>query len=280
MSIVVNTNNEALFAMGHLSRTDAVASQSRHRIASGLRINSSVDDAAGMGISSNLNRQIIGSQQSFKNVGDSLALLSVFESALDEMISLYTRARQLTVYSSNGALSATDRASLDLEYQHLVGVNGEANKVANMASYNGVNLLSSTMSLSIQVGWESADTISIQGYQVNLGGGSNLLAPGDITTQANAKNELLNIMDANVDYLVGFRSEIGGNVGRFEQIRDALEVVVEKVTIARGRITDADYAQETTNLARAQVLQDAGMQMLNMARLSKDGVVDLVATNI
>lgn len=262
MSVVINTNNEALSAVRYLSKNSSAINTTMQRLASGKRINTAADDAAGLAVVSNLNRQISGTQQAIRNANEGISLSQVMDSALEELTNVYQRARQLAVYSANGSLSNADRMALNVEYDQLLGTSGEAFRIVDSTTFNGITLLDSTATVDFQVGWEVGDIIQVAGADMQLTaiyGGS-----ADITSVANAQAELP-FLDSAIDSVVAYRARLGAYQNRFQTSISNLENLVEKTTIARGRIEDTDYAATTTDLARLQVLQQAGMNMLSKA---------------
>tara|TARA_B100002049_G_scaffold229110_1_gene204377 strand:+ start:122488 stop:123327 length:840 start_codon:yes stop_codon:yes gene_type:complete len=274
--IGINTNSEALGAVRYLSKTSNMIGTSMQRLSSGKRINTAADDAAGLAIVSNLNRQITGTEQAIRNANEGISLIQVMDSALEEMTSIFQRARQLAVYASNGTLSPTDRSSLDAEYQQLVNTtSGEAQRIVTSTTFNGISLLdNSNPTLDFQVGWQSTDTIQITTQDMSPTNAA-LAGFGDVATQANASAEIVTI-DGAIDVVVAYRAELGAYQNRFSSTISNLENLSEKTQVARGRIEDADFAAESTNLARAQVLQQAGMGMLARANSSSQQVLQLL----
>ena len=274
--IGINTNSEALGAVRYLSKTSDMIGTSMQRLSSGKRINSAADDAAGLAIVSNLDRQITGTEQAIRNASEGVSLIQVMDSALEEMTSIFQRARQLSVYSANGTLSATDRDSLDAEFQQLVGAGGESSRIVTSTTFNGNSLLNQAdgTTLDFQVGWQSTDTITItmssmQAADIGLG------TPGDLQDQANSLTAI-GVLDTAIDEVVAYRANLGAYQNRFQSTISNLENLSEKTQVARGRIVDADFAAESTNLARAQVLQQAGMGMLARANSSSQQVLQLL----
>ncbi|MFD3303818.1 flagellin N-terminal helical domain-containing protein [Alteromonas macleodii] len=274
--IGINTNSEALGAVRYLSKTSDMIGTSMQRLSSGKRINTAADDAAGLAIVSNLNRQITGTEQAIRNANEGISLIQVMDSALEEMTGIFQRARQLAVYASNGTLSSTDRASLDAEYQQLVNTTtGEAQRIVTSTTFNGISLLdNSNPTLDFQVGWQSTDTIQITTQDMSSTNAA-LAGFADVSTQANASAEIVTI-DGAIDVVVAYRAELGAYQNRFSSTISNLENLSEKTQVARGRIEDADFAAESTNLARAQVLQQAGMGMLARANSSSQQVLQLL----
>jgi flagellin len=281
MSVGINTNNEALGAVRYLSKTSNMIGESMQRLSSGKRVNTAADDAAGLAIISNLNRQIKGTEQAIRNANEGISLTSVMDSALEEITGILQRARQLAVYSANGTLSATDRTALNTEYQQLVQpVNGEVDRILSSTTFNGITLLDDqggAGSVNFQVGWSSGDTITISTKEFGAGGADDLMAAvGSIGVDAATSVLELATLDTAIDAVVDYRSSLGASQNRFESTISNLENLVEKTQVARGRIADADFAAESTNLARAQVLQQAGMGMLAKANQSSQQVLQLL----
>ena len=274
--IGINTNVEALGAVRYLSKTSDMIGTSMQRLSSGKRVNTAADDAAGLAIISNLNRQITGTEQAIRNANEGISLIQVMDSALEEMTGIFQRARQLSIYSANGTLSATDRASLDAEYQQLVSGTGEADRIVTSTTFNGNSLLDGTFDtpgLDFQVGWQATDIITLNTTDMSLA--SIFGTPGDVLTQPNA-TAAIGGLDTALDAIVGYRAELGAYQNRFQSTISNLENLSEKTQVARGRIEDADFAAESTNLARAQVLQQAGMGMLARANSSSQQVMQLL----
>ncbi|MDP2564344.1 flagellin [Pseudoalteromonas marina] len=272
MSVGINTNNEALSAVRQLSKTSGMVSEAMGRLSSGKRVNTAADDAAGLAIISNLDRQITGTQQAIRNSNEGISLVEVMDSALEEVNSLYQRARQLAVYSANETLSATDRDSLNAEYQQIVGAGGEAERILTKSSFNGVTLLDGS-AIDLQVGWEAGDVTTVTG--VDFSGTTATIGAIDGADATNATAELA-VLDTAIDSVVSFRADLGAYQNRFESTISNLESLSEKTQVAKGRIQDADFATESTNLARAQVLQQAGMGMLSRANSSAQQVMQLL----
>jgi len=243
------------------------------RLSSGKRINNAGDDSAGMSVVSLLNRQVIGNQQAIRNTEDAVSLVAVTDTALEEMLTIFNRARQLSVYSANATLSATDRTHLDVEFQSLVGGSGEATRLASSTDFNGIKLLANNISVTIQAGWKSSDTLTVTGLDVT---NAALNPITNILTQASSQSMLSGGLDLNIDILIGFRASLGASTNRLSHTMSTLQVMVEKTTVARGRIESANYATESTNLAKSQVLQQSGMAMLSASQKNKQELLKML----
>lgn len=277
MVMAINTNVGALAANKQMSQTSLNIQESMQRLASGKRINTSADDAAGVAIASNVNRQIFGNEQSLRNAMDGLSMLQMADSVLSTVTDILKRARTLSVHASNGTLSAQDRFALNSEYQQLVGTNGEAYRILDSGEFNKISLLNTAVtSVDFQIGWEAGDTLSIGTREYGAGGADDQLAGvADLLTQAGANAELT-ILDSAIDEFIYFRAELGSLSTRFSSIVDTLDKSNVVNRGVRGGVIDADMAKEATELAKNQVLQRSGMGMMQRAEQATLDVMQLL----
>ena len=383
MGMVINTNISSLTAQRHLSNSRAEMEQSMERLSSGLRINSAMDDAAGLTIAHSLDSKIASLSQAVRNANDGIALVQLAEGALDEVSAMLTRMKELATQASNGTYSSSDLGNLDKEFQAL---SSEITRISENTYFNGVSVINSTASSNFQVGDTSADTIGIT-YQkmgsahiggtvtadhtyamTESGGGAAVyvytsdaadsdIATGDQvqmtvngrtfvqdydTSRANTLDQLaLQIAGAgfaniaSVDYdttttskvvvtganvneqismssitvytkdssgnitsqhiddatnatralthinsaiadVDSYRATLGATANRMDHAANNLMSRVEHQSAARSRIQDADYAVESANLAKSQVLQQAGTAMLAQANASTQNILSLL----
>jgi flagellin len=235
------------------------------RLSSGLRVNSAKDDAAGLAIAERFNAQTKGMNVAIRNANDAISLAATAEGALAAISNNLQRMRELAVQASNGTNTATDIASLDQEFTLLVAEN---TRVAAGTLFNGTAVIAAT-TFAFQVGANSGDTISVTGAAIT--GTSTTL--GTTTTTANAE---LAKLDVDIDAVTSARATWGATQNRFDSVIANLRVNSENSAASRGRIMDADYAQETANLSRAQVLQQAGTAMVAQANQAPQGVLALL----
>ena len=249
------------------------------RLSTGLRINSAADDAAGHQIANRLTAEIMGLKQAIKNAADAQALMGTAEGAIEEIQVMLLRMRELAVQSSNSTNSAADRASLELESRQL---EIEIQRTANNTTWAGKVLLNGTFSgdedsagRTFQIGSDSGQTIELSipeltataatiGYSVALSIGSFTGAQSAIVT-----------IDDGMSTLANVRANIASKMNRLDHTIANLENVVTNLSQSKGRIVDADFATETANLARTQVLQQASMAMLSQANASKQNILAL-----
>ena len=384
MPLVINTNTASITAQRHLDRTRSDMEQAMERLSSGKRINSAMDDAAGLTISHSLESKITSLNQATRNANDGISLINLTEGALDEVTEMLIRMRELAIQSTNGTYSESDRANLDLEFQEL---KKEITRVSENTFFNGIEVLNSDEIVVFQVGGEKSDQINLglekllsrigiqlyidsetsvsQQYVVKEIGGekhyvfdsnpswilsegrqvsvsingslfvqefqndhtttltlladkiknsgiagvstSNYNLPGRsgdlfITTDNlntsltitdivnspiligglvgvktdSAASDSLDVLDESIGRVDSYRASLGAVANRLAHAANNLMTRVENQSAARSRIEDADYAVESANLAKAQVLQQSGTAMLSQANASTQNVLDLL----
>lgn len=287
MSMVINTNVASLSSQRHLAASRAEMEQAMERLSSGKRINSAMDDAAGLTIAHSLDSKIAGLNQAVRNANDGIAMINIAEGAMEEMSSMLTRMKELAVQAINGTYTATDLDAMDLEYQALVD---EITRISDQTQFNGVAVIGSTSTISFQIGDTSSDTVSLVLEDMNskalyldssvtVSDTNTHAAAGaagtDLQSAANAAETLVKIDNA-IATTDAYRSKLGALANRMEHASSNLMSRVEHQAAARSRIQDADYAVESANLAKAQVLQQAGTAMLSQANASTQNVLSLL----
>lgn len=269
MPQIVNTNVASLNAQRNLNMSQGSLNTALQRLSSGLRINSAKDDAAGLAISERMTTQIRGLNQAARNANDGISLAQVAEGDMAEITNNLQRIRELAVQSSNATNSASDRAALDAEAQALIA---EIGRTVSASSFNGTALLDgSTPTLTFQVGANSGQTIDVT--SVDLSGVTAAL--GNVTTFADAQT-MIDSVDAQLTIVNSGRADLGAVQNRFESVVRSVQTTSENVSASRSRIQDADFAQETAALTRAQILQQAGTAMLAQANSAPQNVLSLL----
>ncbi|MBO9489067.1 flagellin [Endozoicomonas sp. G2_1] len=259
MGLVVNSNISSLNAQRQLSGSTLDLGTSFERLSSGKRINSARDDAAGLQISARLTSQINGLNQASRNSNDAISLAQTAEGALDEFTNAIQRLRTLAVQASNGSNSDQDRIALDQEFQAL---NNELDRIARDASFGGVNLLDGTYSENFQVGANAGQTISISIPQ-NFSSGT-IGAAGSVTSFTGAQTAISNL-DSALRLVNSTRAQLGAAQNRFSSVIRSNDNTAQNVSASRSRIQDTDFAAESANLARNNVLQQASSSILAQA---------------
>lgn len=288
MPQVINTNMMSINAQRSLNRSQGSMQTSLERLSSGLRINRAKDDAAGLAISERITSQVRGLEQAIRNANDGISLLQTAEGAMEEMANAIQRMRELSVQSANGTYNISDRSSLNDEFQAL---KSEVVRIRATAEFNNLNLLGSTRSLSMQVGWENgANNIITMGTKdmttLSLGSGglaNALSASVFIGSGASAGsmstgdvNRAMSLMSSALENISQLRADFGAIQNRLESAVRNMENVVENQSAARSRIQDADFARETANMTRTQILQQAGTAMLAQANQLPQNIMSLL----
>lgn len=273
MALSVNTNLFSLNAQRNVATTQATLGSAMQRLSSGNRVNSAKDDAAGLAIAERMNSQIKGMNVAIRNANDAISLAATAEGALSKVTESLQRMRELAVQSANATNNDGDRANLDAEFQQL---GSELARVLDTTKFNNKAILGDDAgTLTFQVGAGPSDTIDVTTTNLTTNTDVTAVTGGDITSAANAKTAIENI-DTAIDTVSQERANYGAYQNRFESVIGNLQVAAENQSSARGRIMDADYASETANLSRAQILQQAGMAMLTQANAMPQQVLSLL----
>jgi flagellin len=276
MAQVINTNIFSINAQRNLMNSQASMQTSLQRLSSGLRINSAKDDAAGLAISERLTAQIRGLNQAMRNANDGISMLQTAEGAMDEVGNMLQRMRELAVQAASDTVSDADKASLQSEFTAL---RSEIGRITTSTEYNNNKLLDGTGgpagdgNIVLQIGHKNAGDNQLT---VALEDISTLsTAADDISTTAGAQTALDNL-DLDIDMVTSARGELGAVQNRLESTVRNLANVIENQSAARSRIRDADFAMETANLTRTQILQQAGAAMLAQANAVPQNVLSLL----
>ena len=273
MALSVNTNLFSLNAQRNVASTQATLGNSMQRLSSGLRVNSAKDDASGLAIAERMNSQIKGMNVAMRNANDAISLAATAEGALSKVTESLQRMRELAVQSANATNNAGDRANLDAEFQQL---GDEISRVLSTTRFNDMAVLGTNAgTLNFQVGAAATDTISFTTTNLTTDTDITAVTGGDITSAANAI-AAIGDLDAAIDRVTQERANYGAYQNRFESVIGNLQVASENQSAARGRIIDADFAAETANLSRGQILQQASMAMLTQANAMPQQVLALL----
>ena len=266
MPQTINTNINSLNAQRHLNTSQSSLATSMQRLSSGLRINTAKDDAAGLAIADRMNAQIRGINVAVRNANDGISLAQTADGALATVTDALQRMRELAVQAQNGSNGTSDRANLDTEYQQL---SAEVTRISTQTVFNGNTIIGAGAGTqTFQVGANNGDTLSVTTSQVTT-------VAGDLTTAANASTAL-SAIDAKLDTITTERATYGAAMSRFGFAISDLQISGENQSAARGRIMDADFAAETANLSRAQILQQAGTAMVAQANALPQSVLSLL----
>ena len=275
MSMTVRTNVAAMMATGRLSRTTKSLSTSLGRISSGMRINKAADDAAGMGVATNLESQVISTRQAMRNTNDGISIIQTAEAATNEVTDILQRMRELAVQSASETLDNDERAYIQDEYEELAD---EIARISNVTEFNGVSLTNnSNTSIDVQVGInnDSVSQISISLIDLRatvLGVDSGALS----MTSAASAQAAISALDTALDSVNAGRSTLGAVQNRLDSALNNSQIFSEAAAGAQSQIQDTDFATETSNLTRLQIMQQAGVAALAQAKNINQSVVSLL----
>jgi len=283
MALSINTNIGALNASAAASSVNKAMEISMERLSTGKRINAAADDAAGAAIVSRLNSEIRGTNQAIRNAMDAQALIDTAEGASVEIENILQRMRELAVQSATGTVNTADRTNLNSEYSQLVN---EINRIAGVTKWAGNTLLASASNttFTFQIGQSTASsarvTVSIAGLGASYIGGSTggLTTLGSTTIATSASNARVAIamVDLAITDVNTVRAKLGAYSNRLDHTVNNLTNISVNLESGVGRIEDADFAAESSNLAKTQILQQASTAMLAQANASKQSVLSLL----
>ncbi|WP_116162522.1 flagellin [Pectobacterium aquaticum] len=294
---VINTNSLSLTAQNNLNKSQSALGTAIERLSSGFRINSAKDDAAGQAIANRFTANIKGLTQAARNANDGISVAQTTEGALNEINNNLQRIRELTVQANNGSNSADDLVSINNE---VVDRLKEINRVSAQTQFNGVKVLATAQTLSIQVGANDGETIGISLKKIDsstlFAGNTGMsavtetstgaatagilsaytAATGTTAATATVATGLLADIDSAISSVDSLRSSLGAIQNRFESTVTNLNSTVNNLTSARSRIEDADIATEVSNMSKNQILQQAGTSVLSQANQVPQTVLSLL----
>jgi len=277
---VINTNVSATLASNALARNERAMSTAMERLSTGKRINSAADDAAGLAISARMASQVKGLEQAARNAADGISMVQTVEGAGKEIVNILTRMKELAVQASSGTLSTTDRTALDTEYSQL---ELEITRIQTNTKWNTKALMGADAgAVAVQVGDGNGQTMSITFKTWALAGGAGALGVdltanthNGVDTDTKAKAALTQL-DSAITNASAELATYGAYINRFEYAQDNLMNVAQNTDASRSRIEDADYASETSELAKTQIISQAGTAMLAQANQIKQTVLALL----
>ena len=274
MGLRVNTNVASINAQRNLADVTGRLSGNFRRLATGLRISTAADDAAGLAISERLRSQIRSLSQAQRNGNDGISLVQTAEGALNEVNTVLTRLRELSVQAANGTVSNQDRETLDQEFQSLVS---EINRIGRSTEFNGIRLLDgSSSSVAFQVGFGTNN--SIDQIQVTLSPSlSTSLSLNTLDIGSGGDTSLaIGAIDDAINQVSSLRGRLGAIQNRLSSTINNLAVQVENISAAESRIRDVDVAFETAQLTRNSILQQASISVLSQANAQPQSALTLL----
>ena len=275
MAQTINTNVNSITAQRNVSATQSALSMAMQRLSSGLRVNSAKDDAAGLAISERMNAQVKGMNVAIRNANDGISLAQTAEGATGKIGDALQRMRELSVQSANGTNNSGDRTNLQTEFSAL---QAEVTRLTAGTKFNSQVLLNgtnATFAFQVGAGTSAQDTITVNSS--DLSATDTAVAALDISGATSAgATAAITALDTAIDAVTTARSNYGSVQNRFESVISNLMVSSENLTAAKSRITDADFAVETANMSRAQILQQAGNAMIAQANQQPQQVLALL----
>jgi flagellin len=281
MPLTINTNIASLNAQRNLNMSQGSLATSMQRLSSGLRVNSAKDDAAGLAIAERMNSQVRGMNVAVRNANDGISMAQTAEGALSQVSNSLQRMRELAVQARNATNSSSDKDSLNKEFSQL---QAEISRVLSGTTFNGKHILGSeATSMTFQIGANTTvdDTITVGTSDM-----TQVQTITDVTTATTAYissnadisaiGTVIDNIDKALDNVNDTRATYGATQSRFDAIITNLQVGVENQSAARSRIMDADFAAETANMSRSQVLQQAGTAMVAQANQLPQQVLKLL----
>ena len=275
MSLTVNTNLSALSAANALNHTQGNLSSTLARISTGLRVTKAADDAAGSAVAMNLATQARSGRQAIRNSNDGISVIQTAEAATKEVLNILDRMRELAVQSSSETLENDERAYIDSEFDDL---SNEIERIAQATEFNDLALADGTKtSLTVQVGVTSGTESEVDITLGDLTSSTLGVATGDIDLDtATTAQSAIDTIDTAIDSVNSIRSDFGATQNRLDSAIANMTAYVESLTAAASQIMDADYAHETAEMTRLQVMQQAGVAALAQARGINQSVVSLL----
>jgi flagellin len=280
MGLRINTNTASLNAQRNLYGTKNALDKSLERLSSGFRINRAGDDAAGLAISENLRAQIRGLKQSNRNAQDGVSLIQVAEGGLNEISSILIRLRELGVQAASDTIGPVERQFLNVEYDQLVQ---EVDRIAEGTEFNSTPLLSGTGSiLDFQVGTRNdpnIDRISFDASKADANSAALGINLSSVADKASAQNSLAAIDEAIVS-VSAMRADFGAIQNRLQSSINNIQISVENMSAANSRIRDTDMAEETAEMTKNNILQQAGVSVLSQANQTAGTALTLLNRSV
>ena len=281
MAMSVRSNMAAIRATNQLNRTQNSLTKSLERISSGLRINTAADDAAGLSVASSMESDNTSIKQAMRNTNDGISMIQTAEGGANEVYNILTRMRELAVQSSNQTYNSTDRKQMTIEFNEL---RKEIKRIATTANFNSISVLNSTKTLKFQIGLHNNidNQFSIKMASVNLSIGALAISTGTVsvggaTTAIGFATNAINVIDTALVSVNDVRARLGAYQNRLESTLNEASNYSENLAASASRIIDVDYAQESSNMTRYQIMQQAGVAALGQAKAIPQSVISLLS---
>jgi flagellin len=274
MPLSINTNVASMAAQRSFMNSNAALETAFERLSSGKRVNSAYDDAAGLAIGKNLESRVSGLNQAIRNTNDGISMVQIAEGAMDEATTILQRMRDLAVQAANDSLGTAERGYLETETDKLIAA---LDKAFDQATFNGIDILDTDAAVLVtfQVGADNGDTLAVTFDTIH----SSILTVEDSDINVSSHTwaaASIDLIDTALGVVYSDRAGLGAVQAQMESTVRNLANVAENTAAATGRIMDTDYAAETANLTKAQILQQAATSILAQANAQPQSVLSLL----
>ena len=279
MALTVRTNVGALSAIKTLNNTQNSLTKSLGRVSSGSRINRAGDDAAGLSVSSRMKSDNVSLKAAMRNTNDGISLIQTTEGSLNEVYNILTRMRELAVQGANDTYSSTDRAQIQIEFNQL---RAEISRISTDSNFNRIGVLNSTKTLKFQIGINNASnnqfSVAMSTVAASLGAlniASSSVSIGGTSSSSFARAAITTI-DTALSSVNDKRARLGAFQNRLESALNTASNYSQNLSAAASQISDVDYASESANLTKFQIMQQAGVAALGQAKAIPQSVLSLL----
>ena len=278
MALTVRTNVGAISAIKTLNNTQNSLTKSLGRVSSGARINRAGDDAAGLSVSSRMKSDNVSLKAAMRNTNDGISMIQTAEGGLNEIYSILTRMRELTVQASNDTYSSTDRGQIKIEFNQL---RAEISRISSDANFNRITILSSSKALKFQIGINNASnnqfSIAMSTVSASLGALSIASSKVSIgTTNSSFARTAITTIDTALSSVNDKRARLGAFQNRLESSLNTAANYSQNLSAAASQISDVDYASESANMTKFQIMQQAGVAALGQAKAIPQSILSLL----
>jgi flagellin len=280
MALTVRTNIASIRASNRLNNTQNSLTSSLERISSGLRVNRAADDAAGMSVATRMESDNTSLKQAIRNANDGISMIQTAEGGLNEIYNILVRMRELSVQASNETYNSSDRALIDTEFKELAL---EIKRIASIANFNRQDILSATTTFTLQIGIQNNTdnqlNIALSTIAATFGAlslNTNNIAASGITTLTRAASSIT-VLDKALNAVNTRRARLGSFQNRLENALNEATNYSENLASSSSQIMDVDYAEESANMTRYQIMQQAGVAALGQAKAIPQSVVSLLS---
>jgi flagellin len=282
---VINSNSAAMLTANSINQNERMMTSTMERLSTGKRINSAADDAAGLAIATKMTSQIRGLDQAGRNANNATSMIQLADGSAEQISNILQRMREIVVQAADGSNSVSDVAVLDVEFKEAAE---EIDRIVDSTEFNGKKLLdgnaggAADSSVTFQIGANATQTLEVDFSDFNLAAGTTTTPMGadlssyTTTGMGTDYDATLNALDTAIEGVATQRATFGATMNRLEYAVDNLASSSLATATARGRIEDANYATETTSLARTQIIQQAGTAMLAQANQKAQSVLSLL----